>query len=224
MIQAVVFDFDGIIADTEELHFASYQDVLLSRGYTMTFEEYSSNYMMFDAYGCLKQWAADHGLHLEDAELRSWVTEKNSAYEALATSTEIPPLPGALEAIALAASHGPVAVCTGAVHQDIDPLLVQFNLLRHLSAVVTADDVSVSKPDPESYALACSRLGKPPVQCLAIEDTPGGLCSAKGAGCRTLGIATTHTEAQLAPYADHTRPSLVGWTYPESSSRCYPQA
>ena len=211
MIRAVIFDFDGVIADTENLHFASYQEILEPKGLGFTYEEYAARYMAFDSFGCMHQRAEDLGHPADEATIRSWVEEKNQAYEGILATTTIPPLPGALEAVRLAASRGPVAVCTGAVLLDIAPLLNVYDLEDLLSAVVTADDVKVSKPDPESYALACSRLGMPAEDCLAIEDTPGGLQSARGAGCQTLGVTTTHTEDQLRPYADRVISTLAGF-------------
>lgn len=215
MIKAVIFDFDGIIADTENLHFASYQEILEPKGLGFTYEEYSDNYMAFDALGCIRQRLTDEGRHADDATIRAWAHEKNLAYETILATTYVPALPGALDAISQAAVRGPVAICTGAVLMDIAPLLKAYQLETLVSAVVTADDVAISKPDPESYALACKRLAQNPADCLAIEDTPGGLRSARGAGCQTLGVTTTHTEAQLSPYADQVISTLEGWTPPE---------
>jgi beta-phosphoglucomutase len=209
MIEAVIFDFDGVIADTEHLHYASYQKVLEPKGFGFSYDEYAARYMAYDSFGCLKQRMIDLDQPVEGEEIRRWVEQKNAEHERLIAQGDVSALPGAVDAILYAASRGPVAVCTGAVLSDIAPLLEKFALMGHLSTVVTADDVSVSKPDPESYALACSRLNQNPEDCLAIEDTPGGLQSAKGAGCQTLGVTTTHTREQLRPIADRVISSLV---------------
>ena len=214
MIRAVLFDFDGIIADTEELHYQSYQVVLKEKGAEFSYDDYAARYMAFDSIGCFRQRAADLGMEVSDEDIRIWAEEKNSAYEKIIASQDVPPLPGAVEAVKLAASKGPVAVCTGAVLQDVEALLEKYGLTPLLSAIVTADDVTISKPDPESYALACKRVDQSPENCLAIEDTPGGLQSAKNAGCQTLGITTTHTQDQLRPFADRISASLVDWVYP----------
>jgi beta-phosphoglucomutase len=217
MIEAVIFDFDGIIADTEDLHYESYQAVLAPRGLGFSYDEYADRYMAFDSLDCFRQRIRDLHHAADEQDLQNWLVEKNDAYATIIATREIHPLPGALDAMAHAASNGPVAICTGAVLNDIAPLLNRFDIRNLLTAIVTADDVTVSKPDPESYRLACSRLGKDPAVCLAIEDTPGGLRSAKGAGCRTLGVTTTHTAAQLSPVADHVIATLVGWTLSANS-------
>lgn len=211
MIEAVIFDFDGIIADTERLHYEAYQAVLAPKGVGFTYQEYADRYMAYDSLGCFRQRVNDVGHRADEADVLRWVEEKNEVYETLIADQDVPPLPGALEAVALAASKGPVAICTGAVLRDIAPLVKKFGLTPHLTAIVTADDVTISKPDPQSYALACKRLNQDPENCLAIEDTPGGLRSAKGAGCQTLGVTTTHTEEQLSPFADQVISSLVGF-------------
>jgi beta-phosphoglucomutase len=211
MIKAVIFDFDGVIADTEQLHFASYLEVLEPKGLGFTYQEYADRYMAYDSLGCLRKRAEDLDHPLDPATLRTWVTDKNAAYQRLLDSASVPPLPGAVEAVTLAAARGPVAVCTGAVLQDVEPLLRAFGLTALLNTVVTADDVQISKPDPESYVLACTRLGTPPSLCLAVEDTPGGLRSARDAGCQTLGITTTHRGEELSPHADRVFTSLLSF-------------
>jgi len=208
MIEAVIFDFDGVIADTEDIHYASYQEILAPRGFGFSYGEYAERYMAFDSFGCLKQRMADLGRSVDEAELRRWVEEKNRAHERIIAHEDVSALPGAVDLVVRAADHGPVAVCTGAVLSDIAPLLVKFDLLRHLSAVVTAEDVVVSKPDPACYRLACREVDADPARCLAIEDTPGGLQAARGAGCRTLGVTTTHAREQLAPHADRVVDTL----------------
>ena len=208
MLRAFIFDFDGIIADTETLHFLTYLPMLEEAGIAFSYEEYGERYMAYDALGCFRQRAEDAGHPVGEATLHNWVERKNGIFEEVAARAAPPPLPGAVEAVTLAAQHGPVAICTGATRRDIDPLVERYGLRPLLATVVTADDVAISKPDPESYTLAAKRLGIPPAECLAIEDTPGGLRSARGAGCQTLGVTTTHDREALAPTADDILTSL----------------
>lgn len=208
MIKACIFDFDGILADTENLHYRSYQKVLEPLGAGFSWETYHRDYIAFDS-----RQAFVAALKVADLknppEVSDLVDRKILAYEALLENLDLPPLPGAVAAVRLAASCGPVALCTGAQRRDVAPLLASFGIAELFGAIVTADDVHISKPDPESYLLAASKLGMPPADCLAIEDTPGGLRSARGAGCQTLGVTTTHNTEQLAPFADQVIESLL---------------
>ncbi len=211
-VRAVIFDFDGILADTEDLHYQSYLPVLEQAGMLFSYEEYAARYMAFDAVGCLRQRAKDTDTPYDDRILHEWSEHKNDVFEDLVRNAEVHPLPGALEAVRTAAGIGPAGICTGAVLRDIAPLLDRFELHPFLSTVVTADDVEISKPDPACYRLAAENVGIPPQECLAIEDTPGGLLAARGAGYTTLGVTTTHTADELTPYADRVRSSLVGFS------------
>ena len=208
-IRAVIFDFDGIIADTEDLHYQSYLPVLENAGMLFSYEEYADHYMAFDALGCLRQRAIDTDTPFDADTLHEWAEHKNDVFEDLVRHADVQPLPGALDAVKTAASLGPAGICTGAVLRDIAPLLDRFELHSYLTTVVTADDVEISKPDPACYRLAAENVGIPSEECLAIEDTPGGLRAARGAGYTTFAVTTTHTEEELAPFADRVLSSLV---------------
>jgi beta-phosphoglucomutase len=208
MIKACIFDFDGILADTEDLHYRSYQKVLEPLGAGFSWDTYYRDYIAFDSRQALV--AALKVADIKNPpEVSDLILRKILAYETLLENLDLPPLPGAVEAVRLAAAFGPVALCTGAQRRDVDPLLKAFGIAGLFAGIVTADDVQISKPDPESYRLAASKIGITPADCLAIEDTPGGLRSARGAGCQTLGVTTTHNAEQLAPFADQVIESLL---------------
>ncbi|MDF3131148.1 HAD family phosphatase [Kiritimatiellaeota bacterium B1221] len=211
MIKACIFDFDGILADTEALHYRSYQAVLEPLGAGFSWETYLQNYIAFDSRQAFA--AALKVAQIQNPPPVSELLErKMQAHETAMEKLDLPPLPGAVEAVRLAAGRGPVGLCTGAQPRDVLPLIEAFGISDLFSALVTADDVRISKPDPESYRLAAQKLGIPASECLAIEDTPGGLRSARGAGCQTLGITTTHTREQLEGLADQVIESLVGFS------------
>lgn len=212
MIRACIFDFDGVLADTEELHYHSYQKVLEPLGAGFSWDTYQREYMAFDSRQAFA--AALRAAGVEAAPPVSELLErKMQAHELAVAQAELSPLPGAREALQFAADCGPLALCTGAQRRDVLPLLEAFGVRSLFSAIVTADDVRISKPDPESYRLAAEKLGMAPANCLAVEDTPGGLVSARGAGCRTLAICTTHSRGQLVSFADEVMDSLL--SFPE---------
>ena len=114
--------------------------------------------------------------------------------------------PGAVSLIeSLRAAGRPLALCSGALRSDIDPILAQLGIARRFDAIVSADDVRRSKPDPESYALAFARLSERyatlltvPEKSVAVEDTPAGIRSAKGAGLRVLAVTNSYGAGELA--------------------------
>lgn len=208
MIKACIFDFDGVLADTEALHYQSFQKVLEPLNAEFSWETYHADYIAFDSSQVFSA-ALQKAEIVNHPNLQVLITQKIKAFEDALENTDVPPLPGAVKAVELAASRGPVALCTGAQRQDVTPLLKGFGLYDLFQAIVTAGDVKISKPDPESYTLAASILKTDPKNCLAIEDTPGGLISARNAGCQTLGVTTTHRREQLLPFADQVTDSLV---------------
>jgi len=113
---------------------------------------------------------------------------RHSAF--LATLDENParPLPGAMEALAACRARGPVALVTSGHRDDALATLQSLGATRHFTAIVTGEDVVNPKPDPEPYLVAASRLGVPPAEVLAFEDSPRGVASAKAAGCRVVAV------------------------------------
>jgi beta-phosphoglucomutase-like phosphatase (HAD superfamily) len=91
----------------------------------------------------------------------------------------------------------PVGLVTSGRRRYAVPRLEQLGLLYAFSAIVTADDVVVGKPDPEGCLLASRELGVPPARCVVFEDSPAGVAAAKSAGMRCVAVATTHQPAQL---------------------------
>jgi len=208
-VLAHIFDFDGILADTERLHWQAFQDVLSPLGAGCSWELYCADYIGFDDRDVFRLALERAGRPPDEETLRRHIADKAAAFLKRVADADIPPFPGAVEAVRAAAAKGPVALCTGALPGDVEPLLRKFGIRGLFRTVVTAEDVSSSKPDPACYILTVARLGVPADQCLAIEDTPHGLQAARGAGCQTLGVAQTHRAEALSPCADRVLQSLM---------------
>lgn len=203
-LAAVIFDFDGIIVDTEPLHYKAFQEILVPRGLGYSWEEYLRHYIGFDDRDAFREAFRAGGRPLAEGELRGLIEEKAAAFQrTIAAGVE--PYPGVLELIRSVSGNLPLALCSGALPSDIEPILLQLGLAGIFDVTVTAADVQASKPDPASYALAVARLKAvypaqeiQPAHCLAIEDTPAGIASATGAGLQVLAVANSYPEEELA--------------------------
>lgn len=204
MLSAVIFDFDGVIVNTEPLHYRAMQEVLSPLGLGYPWEDYLSTYIGFDDRDALRERYKQAGKRLDDGDLGDLVRRKADVFERLVLSEGAEPYPGVVRFIRSLVGHLPVALCSGALRRDVMPILVRLHLDRCFNVMVTADDVKASKPDPESYVLAVSRLraayphvGIREESCVAVEDTPAGISAAKGAGLKVLALPNSYDQASL---------------------------
>ncbi len=206
MIRAVVFDFDGVIANSEPLHFRAYRDVLVVKGIALTEAAYYEDYLGYDDIGAFTAIAADNGTAFSADDLAGLVARKAVRLEELEKSGSVL-FPGARDAIVRMAAAFPIAVVSGALKAEILRVLEHEGLLRHFQFVVSAEDTPASKPDPAPYLLAADKLrsGLADLQtseCVAIEDSKWGLVSARAAGMRTIGITQTYPASALVDVSD----------------------
>lgn len=206
MIRAVVFDFDGVIANSEPLHFRAYRDVLAERGLTLTEAAYYENYLGYDDVGAFRAIAEDNGTSFSEDAIAELVARKAVRLESLEKDGSVL-FPGARDAIARMAAAWPVAIASGALKAEILRVLDHEDLRSHFPVIVAAEDTPASKPDPAPYLLAVQLLGQTipglePSACAAIEDSKWGLVSARRAGLRTVGITHTYPASELTDAAD----------------------
>jgi beta-phosphoglucomutase len=202
MLDAVIFDFDGIIVDTEPLHYKAFQEILVPLGLGYSWQEYIDHYMGFDDRDAFREVFQADRRPLPDRELADLIGQKAQAFLRI-VSAGVPPYPGVVELIRSISGNLPLALCSGALRSDIDPILAQLSLTGAFDALVTADEVAASKPDPESYRLALQRLqerfpGKVSAAAsIAIEDTPAGIASAVGAGLKVIAVTNSYPKERL---------------------------
>jgi beta-phosphoglucomutase len=203
MLRAVVFDFDGVLANTEPLHFRAFRDVLAQERITVTEAEYYERYLGYNDAGAYEAIATDRSLPWDAAKIAALIDRKAVLLEALERGESLL-FPGVREAIESLASHCPLAIASGALGAEIRRILEREDLARHFSAIVSSDDPVASKPAPDAYLLAVERLSQavrlPLVHadCVAIEDSPWGIESARAAGLRTIAVTHTYPAAALA--------------------------
>lgn len=215
MLTAVVFDFDGIIVDSEPMHYRAFQKVLEPLGAGYSWQEYIDKYMGFDDRDAFREAYRFHGLQLREGELTRLIATKAACFQEV-IAAGVQPYPGVVELIRSLSGTIPLAICSGALRSDIEPVLEQLSLGGAFDLMVTAEEVQASKPDPASYRLAVERLqqafpaaGIKPAATLAIEDTPAGIMSAVGAGLTVLAVANSYPASELGQAA-RTVGSLAG--------------
>ncbi len=205
MISAVIFDFDGVIADSERLHWSAFNVVLNPLERTISWEEYLGEFIGFDDRDAFR-----HALPSITAdELTQLIAKKATAFQTLQEGGEAIALPGVVTLIQHLASRLPIAICSGALQGDILPIIKRLGVADAFTVLVTAEDTPRSKPDPAPYILTAKRLGIS--NGLVIEDTPAGIASAKGAGLNVLAVTNSYA-AEFLTQADAVVDSLEGLT------------
>jgi beta-phosphoglucomutase len=200
-VRAVVFDFDGVIANSEPLHFRAYKSVLAAEGVTLHEADYYSRYLGYDDDGAFRAIARDSGIKWSGARIAALIARKAVELEALEQDGSVL-FPGAADAIRATAAIMPIAIASGALGMEIRRVLDHEALTRYFTAIVAAEDTPVSKPAPDPYERAVELIGQAhgemePHACVAVEDSKWGLESARAAGLRTVGVAQTYPEHEL---------------------------
>jgi beta-phosphoglucomutase len=212
-VEAVIFDFDGVIVDTEPLHYAAFQRLLEPLGLGFSWDDYVAVYMGFDDRDAFIEAFKGAPKGLDPAGLQNIIDRKAALFQEVIRDG-ISAYPGVVSLIRTISEHRvPLAISSGALRSDIEPILNTLGITDCFDVIVTAEDVARSKPDPECYSLAHTRLNEfhsrelRPDQVLAIEDTPAGIDAAKEAGLRVIAVTNSYPAARLTR-ADHIVPAL----------------
>jgi HAD superfamily hydrolase (TIGR01509 family) len=204
MLSAVIFDFDGIIVDTEPIHCEAFREVLGPHGVKFTWEEYLETYVGYDDRDAIQAAFASLGQEVDVDQLLELIELKSAAFDRLVVERGAEPYPGVCEFIARLSRDVPIGLCSGALGSDVKPILHALDLEEAFKVMVTADEVKTSKPDPESYVLAVERLAAAypdhdiaAGRSVAIEDTPAGIQAARGAGLSVLAVTNSYQAERL---------------------------
>jgi len=201
LLRAIIFDFDGVIVNSEPLILELTQQMAAQEGWTLSAEEYYHDYLALDDRGIVEQLFRSHGKQLDPARRDELLQWKSAAYRE-AIRDGLPAMPGAVEFVQSCRRAGyPLAIASGSLREEVEWLLGKLSLREHFSAIATAEDSQQSKPDPEVYLKALARVQRleafrknalQPAECLAIEDAPAGVHAAHAAGMKCL--AFTHSQ------------------------------
>jgi len=209
MLQAIIFDFDGVIVDSEPLHFQATQSVLAPLGIAVDFQIYQQECIGQPDVSNFQRLCAKHQLNTTEHSIKELLAAKTQAYRQLLKSHKRA-CAGVVDLIKNASQHYPLAICSGSFKNEIRELLTCLDvedLTPYFKEVIAIEDVPTGKPDPAGYRLAARRLEILPEFCLAIEDSPAGIIAAKTAGMTVLAVTTTHPREKLS-LADYCTDSL----------------
>jgi beta-phosphoglucomutase len=215
-VRAIVFDFDGVLANSEPLHYLGFRDVLAERRIALSERDYYDRYLGYDDAGAFTAIAADRGIRWTGGDIARLVAEKARRLEALERETSLL-FPGAAALVRGLSERCPLAIASGAIRAEILRILDRERLRQYFGAIVGAEDTPASKPAPDPYLEAVRRLAAAqgtalaPADCVAIEDSAWGLESARAAGLRTVAVATTYPADSLA--ADLVVPDLAALSW-----------
>jgi len=190
--QGIVFDMDGTLAATEPLHMDAWLSVLQKAGLPFD-EDWFQQWVGLSDKILAEAVVRDYAIELSVAELQE---QKRNLFHATARR-KAKLFEGIDEALTWLQQRIPLAMATSSSDLDAEAVFANTQLQRFFRTIVTADRVTNVKPAPEPYLLACRELNLPPTQCIAIEDSPAGVTSARRAGLIVLGVTTSKTPEQL---------------------------
>lgn len=226
-LQAIVFDFDGIIANTEPLHFSGLRQTLSEIGIELAEADYYANYLGYDDRGCFVAALTAHRRPIDPTLLERLMRRKAAAYlESVKRHRVI--FPGVHEFVREAAVSYPLAIASGALRHEIEYILEEAGLRKEFRHITSAEDVTRGKPDPQPFLYAlkalCTQASDLSAEnCLVIEDSLPGIRGAKAAGMKVLAVTNTHTVQDLHE-ADAITHSLRETSLTEIQDRLWPVA
>lgn len=224
--RAVLFDFDGVIVNSEPLHFRAFQEVLAGEQIELSEEEYYRELIGFDDKGAIRHVFAKHNRPLEPRTFLRVMTRKSEGMMDLIRRGHYHALPGVEEFVRGLWRNYPLAICSGALREEIEAMLEGISLRDCFGIITSAEDVEKGKPDPSGYLLTAKLVGEKhkladplePADCLIIEDAPTVVQSVKKAGFRTLAVTTSYPAEKLAEsdwIVQSLRPEVVSSKIPK---------
>lgn len=188
----VVFDMDGVLVDSAEPHFESWQRLAREEGITITRRQFEGS------FGRQNRDIVPEFFGRIGAERLEAIANRKEALYREIVRAKVPAVDGAVELVrALSEAGVPLAIGSAGPRANIDLIVEGMGVGRNFAAIVSADDVTRGKPDPQVFQLACERLGLPARRCVVIEDAPPGVVAGKGAGAKVAAIMMHHSRETL---------------------------
>ncbi len=205
LLRAMIFDFNGVIADDEMPHFLAFQQALVEEGFPLSKEEYYSTYLGMDERHCAAALLTQATGHCHPLQLRRILARKASLFWDTIHTPKPQLFPGVVQFVQRAAERYPLAIASGGLRNQIDFALEGTPLERTFSVIVSAEDTSAGKPDPAIYHRALEKLNVTvledwsiqPQECLVFEDSKAGILAARRAGMKFAALPTTYASQHL---------------------------
>ena len=227
-----IFDFDGVIVDSEALHHAKFNEVLNEDGENISWDDYITKYLSLNDRDCFEavlldcgwRWAVESqtagpAWKLISRDYISQLVERKSEKFERDLAANLKPVPGTLGFIKRASTRHPLAIASGALRTEIEEFLALHEIRDYFGAIVGADDVKRGKPYPDPFLMALELTNKlngsdiQPHECIVIEDSYLGVEAAKKAGMRCIALTTSYPAEKFAQ-ADMVTDSLEGVQIP----------
>ena len=204
MIQAVLFDLDGVLVSTDEYHYRSWLRLSKEEGFDFFDHEFNHQFRGVARMECVEILTRASGRTYTSEQKKEIADRKNRYFaESLTSVTQDELLPGALAALQELKRRG-IKIAVASNSRNARPIIRQVGIEQYLDAIVDGHEIENSKPDPEVFLLAAKNVGVAPAHCIVVEDAIAGLEAAKRAGMKALGIGTR----ERLPNADIVVPDL----------------
>jgi len=204
MLRAVIFDFDGVITDSEILHLRAFNRVLAQYGIEIATKDYYKEYLGLTDVDCLNLVADRNRPGLDSQKIENLMQQKNRIFEELA-QTDGKIIEGVRDFLEMLKENDvPMAICSGAVRAEIELILEQARLRHFFTVIVSAEQVKKGKPHPDGFLLTLRKLNNnrqhliTAEQCVVIEDSHWGLEAAKKAGMHTVAVTNSYDADELS--------------------------
>jgi beta-phosphoglucomutase family hydrolase len=192
-LAAVLWDLDGVIADTARYHYLAWQDVFKERGVNFTWPDFMK--LFGRRHDAIIRFAL--GDNLTPEEFDAITERKQSTYRRL-VAANIVPLSGAIELMKKLKEHGiKSAIASSAVPENIDVILGGLGIKDYFQAIACGTEVKEGKPSPDIFLRAAEKLGVRPADSVVIEDAIAGVAAAKKAGMKCVAVTNSHPRQDL---------------------------